>query len=144
MSETVDILLIHLTIFSRLPKIQEELMNAIQETDTKMRQLPKAPSNDPVGEVLQALRGFERDLEQRVAGTPGKDGLLQRIRPYQDTFKIVIRRTAPNFVPWEKTTIKGLPETAFLANEDEVEVVEQSDTNHNKIYIDEVLGRAQR
>ena len=72
----MDTLLIHLTIFSRLPMIQEELMNAIQETDTKIRQLPKASSNDPIGEVLQALRGFEQDLEQQVAGTPEKDGLL--------------------------------------------------------------------
>jgi hypothetical protein len=122
-------------------------MNAIQETDTKLRALPKAPSNDPVGEVLHALRNFARDLDHRVEGTPEEDGLLQTIRPHQDAFKIAIRRTAPQFVPWGKTASwKELPEAAFLANEDgdDDDDDDDDDTNQNEIYIDEVLKRAQK
>lgn len=135
-----------LTNSTRLPKIQEELMNAIQETDTKLRALPKAPSNDPVGEVLHALRNFVRDIDHRVEGTPEEDGLLQTIRPHQDAFKIAIRRTAPHFVPWERTVSwKELPEAAFLTNEDGDNDDDDDDaTNRNKIYIDQVLKRARK
>lgn len=133
-----------LTNLTRLPKIQEELMNAIQETDTKLRALPKAPSSDPIGEVLQVLRNFVRDLDRRVEGTPEEDGLLQTIRPHQETFKFAIRRTAPQFVPWGKTSWKELPEPTFLANEDGDNDAEESPANQNKIYVDEVLERAQK
>ena len=128
---------------TRLPKIQEELVNAIQETDARLRGLPKAPSSDPVGEVMHNLRNFVRDLDRRVEGTPEEDGLLQTIRPHQEAFKVAIRRTAPHFVPWEKTKIKELREASFLAHEDGADAEEESRTNQSKIYIDEVLKRAQ-
>ncbi|KAF8551404.1 hypothetical protein OG21DRAFT_1478160 [Imleria badia] len=144
LTERLSLILSEL-IAKRLPKIQEELMNAIQETETKLRALPRAPSNDPVGEVLHALRNFVRDLDRRVEGTPEKDGLLQTIRPHQEIFKISIRRTAPHFVPWENTTRKELPEAAFLTHEDGDNVVvwEEFHFNRNEIHIDEVLHRAQ-
>ena len=121
-------------------------MNAIQETDTKLRALPKAPSNDPVGEVLHALRNFVRDLDHRVEGTPEEDGLLQTIRPHQHAFKIAIRRTAPHFVPWGRGSRKELPEAAFLANEDgnEPEDEDEEGESHTPIYINEVLNRARK
>ena len=118
-------------------------MNAIEQTDAKLRGLPKAPSSDPVGEVMHTLRNFVRDLDRRVQGTPEEDGLLQKIRPHQDAFKVAIRRTAPYFVPWEKTETKELSEASFLAHEDGADAEEESRTNQNKIYIDEVLKRAQ-
>lgn len=120
-------------------------MNAIQEANTKLGALPKAPSTDPVGEVLHALRTFVRDLERRVEGTPEEDGLLQTIRPHQEEFRRAIRQTAPNFVPWEKTVSKELPKAAFLASEDgdnDPSGVEESHAGQ-KIYVDEVLKRAQ-
>ncbi|KAI9456485.1 P-loop containing nucleoside triphosphate hydrolase protein [Boletus coccyginus] len=143
LTERLSLILSEL-IAKRLPKIQEELMNAIQETDVKLRALPKAPSSDPIGEVLQVLGGFSRDLARRVEGTPEEDGLLQTIRPHQGTFKFAIRRTAPQFVPWGKTSWKELPEAAFLANEDGDDDAEESSANGNKVYVDEVLKRAQK
>ncbi|KAG9308178.1 P-loop containing nucleoside triphosphate hydrolase protein [Chiua virens] len=127
-------------IAKRLPKIQEELSNAYQETELKLRALPKPPSSDPVGEVHHILRNFVRDLERRVAGTPEEDGLLQTIRPHQQDFKIAIRRTTPAFVPCEKAYEKELPEPEFLAHEDGS--YGEVDVDH-KIYVDEVLDRAQ-
>jgi hypothetical protein len=142
LTERLSLILSEL-IAKRLPKIQEELVNAIQETDARLRGLPKAPSSDPVGEVMHNLRNFVRDLDRRVEGTPEEDGLLQTIRPHQEAFKVAIRRTAPHFVPWEKTKIKELREASFLAHEDGADAEEESHTNQSKIYIDEVLKRAQ-
>ena len=93
-------------------------MNEMHQTGEKLRALPKAPSADPVGEVLQLLGDFVRDLGYRVEGTPEEDGLLQTIRPHQEAFRVAIRRTAPNFVPWKKTADKELPKAGFLDDED--------------------------
>ncbi|KAF8553727.1 hypothetical protein OG21DRAFT_1441498 [Imleria badia] len=142
LTERLSLILSEL-IAKRLPQIQAELMNAIQDTESKLRALPKAPSNDPVGEVLHALRNFMRDLEHRVEGSPEEDGLLQTIRPHQQAFKISIRKTAPQFVPWERTKTKDLPEAAFLANEDGDVAAEEFPSGRKEIYIDEVLERAQ-
>ncbi|KAF9222329.1 hypothetical protein BS17DRAFT_881158 [Gyrodon lividus] len=106
-------------IAKRLPEIQEELMNALQDTEAKLRELPRAPSSDPVGEVLHVLRNFTRDLSRRLEGTPDERGLLQTIRPHQEVFKRAIRETAPNFAPWEKKKAdRKLPKAKFLANEE--------------------------
>lgn len=45
-------------IAKRLPKIQNELYQAMQQTEESLRALPKEPSNDPVGEVLRVLGDF--------------------------------------------------------------------------------------
>ncbi|KAG6382183.1 hypothetical protein JVT61DRAFT_833 [Boletus reticuloceps] len=139
LTERLSLILSEL-IAKRLPKIQEELMNVIQETQEKLQALPKPPSSDPVGEVLQTLRNFERDLEHRVEGTPEEDGLLQTILPCQEVFKISIRRTAPQFVPWGETSTRELPEPAFLSNE---HAAMDFGAGQNKIFVDEVLKRAQ-
>lgn len=123
-------------------------MNAIQEVNTKLQTLPKAPSTDPIGEVLHAIGSFVRDLEHRVEGTPEEDGLLQTIRPHQEAFKFAIQGTAPNFVPREKTEhlFGELPETAFLTDEDgdsDASGAVESHTDQEKVYVDEVLKRAQ-
>ncbi|KIJ63497.1 hypothetical protein HYDPIDRAFT_29303 [Hydnomerulius pinastri MD-312] len=147
-------------IAKRLPEIQEELTNALQDTEAKWRALPKAPSNDAVGEVLHVLSLFARDLSRRLEGTPDEDGLIQSIRPHQQAFKRAIRETAPNFIPWEsKGPHKHLPKAEFLANEeeddDDIRQDHDSDSGSSapssprtfssspKIYIDQVLKRAQ-
>lgn len=154
----------------RLPEIQKELGNAIRETEQRLHALPKAPSSDPVGEVLHVLSNFTRDLSRRLDGTPEEDGLLQTIRPHQQAFKLAIRATAPLFVPWErKKPQQDLPAAEFLANEEDdqegkpKEEDDQGDiysrpfalpgilssaleaaSSSEKIYIDEVLKRAHK
>jgi hypothetical protein len=94
-------------------------MNSLQETEVELRALPRAPSGDPVGEVLHVLSSFTRDLSHRLEGTPEENGLLQTIRPHQQAFKRAIRQTAPNFVPWAETQRgRELPKAQFLANEE--------------------------
>ena len=117
-------------------------MNAIKETDEKLRGLPKPPSDNPVSEVLQALGGFVRELDRRVEGTPEENGLLQKFRPHQVAFKTAIRQTAPQFVPWGRTSTKELPEAVFLSNEGGDYVAGGSRAMNNKIYIEDVLKRA--
>ena len=145
-------------------------MNTMHQTEEKLRALPKAPSADPVGEVLQLLGDFARDLDYRVEGTPEEDGLLQTIRPHQEAFRVAIRRTAPNFVPWKKTANKELPKAGFLDDEDGGDTgpasVAGGEDNRptlplnlrssspfsplprsnpdSEIYVDEVLRRAQK
>ncbi|KIJ13509.1 hypothetical protein PAXINDRAFT_13626 [Paxillus involutus ATCC 200175] len=94
-------------------------MNSLQETEAELRALPRAPSGDPVGEVLHVLSSFTRDLSHRLEGTPEENGLLQTIRPHQQAFKRAVRQTAPNFVPWAETQrSRELPKAQFLANEE--------------------------
>lgn len=38
-------------------------------------------------------------MEKQGEGEPGRDGLLQQIRPWQEEFRGAIRKTAPCFVP---------------------------------------------
>ena len=120
-------------------------MNATLTTEEKLRALPKAPSADPVNEVLQLLEKFVQDLNHRVKGTPDKDGLLQSIRPCQEIFKVAIRSTRPNFVPWKKTADKELPEPKFLEDEDGDSTMpgEHDHCTSQKIYVEEVLTRAE-
>ncbi|KIJ08216.1 hypothetical protein PAXINDRAFT_89188 [Paxillus involutus ATCC 200175] len=145
LTERLSVILSEL-IAKRLPEIQKELMDALQNTEAELRALPRAPSNDPVGEVLHVLSSFTRDLSRRLEGTPEEDGLLQTIRPHQQAFKRAIRETAPNFVPWERTP-KGrqLPKADFLANEgdDKGSESESESEFSKKIYINEVFDRAQ-
>ena len=146
----------------RLPEIQGELVNTIRETEECMRRLPRAPSNDLMNEVLQALNDFSRELFHRVKGTPDKDGLLQTIRPHQQAFRRAILRTAPNFVLWDKKKMGKKFEANFLQEEAEDESEEDDTVDEDavdeeyqappakkkwieeNIHIDEVLERANK
>lgn len=145
-------------------------MNTIRETEVKITKLPRAPSNDPVSEVLQTLAMFSRELFRRLEGTPDEGDLIQNIRPHQEAFRRAIRCTAPDFVPYEKKKAgKKLPKAEFLQEEEgeddgEEQTGDVSDSRpgecsspssrptkkkktvhmDQRIYIDEVLKRAQR
>jgi len=113
-----------------------------------MRALPKAPSADPLAEVLQLVHNFMSDVRQHLEGTPEEDGLLQSIRPAQLKFQRAIRATVPNFVPYEKSSAnsgQALPTPAFLANEENQSENPFAEVINTKgvIYIDEVFDKAQ-
>ena len=125
----------------RLPKIQNELYQAMQQTEESLRALPKEPSHDPVGEVLRVLGDFQKELSERLEGTPDEDGLLQTIRPHTMVFRREIRSTAPDFVPWErKEDSNDLPEVTFLSSEEEEG--DEDDIAPIPIYIEDVMQRA--
>lgn len=134
----------------------------MQITEERLRALPKEPSNDPVGEVLRVLGDFQKEVAERLEGTPDETGLLQTIRPHTEKFKREIHGTAPNFVPWERKEALGkLPPASFLSSEEKVASTEDdSDAGknflkmakkysvsappRNAIYIEDVMQRAQR
>ena len=131
--------------------------------------LPKAPSSDPHNEICTLIHSFTIDLARHVEGVPDHDGVLQIIRPAQEKFRKSIRMTAPNFRPFESALKekRHLGRASFLANEEgEDDIGEASDnegegqgdggffaktttkpqvlTKSRKIYIDEVMEKAQQ
>jgi len=113
----------------------------MQQTEESLRALPKEPSNDPVGEVLRILGDFQKELSERLEGTPDEDGLLQTIRPHTMVFRREIRSTVPHFVPWErKEDLNDLPEVTFLSSEEEEG--DEDDTASIPIFIEDVMQRA--
>ncbi|TFK50788.1 hypothetical protein OE88DRAFT_1712740 [Heliocybe sulcata] len=131
-------------IQKRLPEIQDELQNLLRKTEDALRGLPPPPSADPVGEVLNMVGDFMRQLSLEIKGTPDEHGLLQQIRPEHDMFKKAIRGTAPVFRAYEKKKSSSAPRAIapdFMVNEDGY-VVEEDESR--AMYIDEVMDRAQK
>lgn len=89
---------------------------------------------------------FSRDLAYHVEGTPEEDVLIQSIWPAQMRFKIAIRKTAPDFRPYERTYEgdRALPEVSFLDHEEERLDDDEWDYRGDAkaIFIDEVLKKA--
>ncbi|KAJ7731654.1 P-loop containing nucleoside triphosphate hydrolase protein [Mycena metata] len=110
-------------ISKRLPQIQLELETALQQTRASIQRLPKPPSDDAILEVTTLVHSFIRELDQMIEGVPHADGLIQTIRPAQEEFRRNIRRTAPDFRPFESGQNKGktqrvFPDPGFLRDEE--------------------------
>jgi hypothetical protein len=138
------------SLLPRLPEIHKELQNLLRNTEDSIRKLPKPPSSDPFGEVLNLIGNFSRDLSRHLEGTPEKGGLLQTIRPAQLRFRRTIRATAPIFRPYKMDCTHAETPTLpkFLACEEtEEEELDSEDSGDfhpgNPVYIDEVFERAQ-
>ena len=153
----------------RLPEIQDELEKSIIRARDLLDGLPKAPSNDPRGEISSLLHTFISALSQEIRGVSDGEGLLQSIRPAQEKFCRAIRMTAPDFRPFERK-FKGtrhLGPAKFLHSEEGEELDEGSEsegdadihafskpdlsksksrkgTFSKTIYIDEVMERARQ
>ncbi|KAF5353053.1 hypothetical protein D9758_008791 [Tetrapyrgos nigripes] len=110
-------------ISKRLPEIHSELQASIKKTRSELQTLPKAPSRDPLNEITTLLVRFTTDLSKHLEGVPDSDGLLQKIRPAQEVFRKSIRKSAPNFKPFEKKMSKTyrLQQFPFLKNENEAD-----------------------
>lgn len=149
----------------RLPEIQDELEKSMIRARDLLDGLPKPPSNDPRGEISSLLHAFTSDLAQEIRGVPDEDGLLQAIRPAQETFRRAIRITAPDFRPFEREFrgTRHLGQATFLHSEEGEEWNEGSESESNAesyselgspvskkqrsrpskaIYIDQVMERA--
>ncbi|KAF7341477.1 hypothetical protein MVEN_01885000 [Mycena venus] len=144
-------------ISKRLPQIQIELENTIQQTRGRLQNLPKPPSCDPITEVTSLLHVFVNELNKILEGTPRAGGLPQSIRPAQERFRCDIRRTAPDFRPFESHRKRNsvhivFPDPPFLGNEDGYEhswtytpskaPMEGKKSASTAIFIDQVLLRA--
>ncbi|TFK33506.1 hypothetical protein BDQ12DRAFT_715805 [Crucibulum laeve] len=120
-------------ISKRLPEIQKELEKSIHQARTAFNQLPKEPSKQPMNEIFNLLHTFVNDLAVHVEGIPDHDGLIQHIKPAQQKFRVAIRATAPNFMPFEKNYAgkKKLPLAEFLENEEELGLLESEDEGNS-------------
>jgi len=137
-----------------LPEIQQELDKSIFNARFALSSIPKEPSKDPRNEISNLVHGFVTKLAKHVEGMPDEDGLIQSIQPAQENFRSAIRRTAPEFRPFEKKFAQGrtFDGPIFLKNEEGVDVggdsvVESLSArggDRKVIYIDEVLDRAQK
>ncbi|KAJ7027364.1 P-loop containing nucleoside triphosphate hydrolase protein [Mycena alexandri] len=133
-------------ISKRLPQIQIELENTIQKTRDGLHHLPKPPSGDPIGEVAGLLHVFIGELDKILEGIPHDEGLLQIIRPAQERFRREIRSTAPDFRPFEDSSLRGrvpslFADPVFLSNEDGCEY-EDLRVAPAPIFINKVMDRA--
>ena len=120
----------------------------MRATEEELNELPNEPSKDPVGEVYNVISKFSDALIQYVEGTPGEDGLLQAIRPEKQRFRQSIRKTGPDFRPYNRPDAddivkrrNSLTKPDFLSNEGEVDLPTDDE---NAIYIDEVMDRARQ
>ena len=127
----------------RLPDIQKTIQEMLRTTEAQLAELPREPSQDPVGEVYAMITQLAGALDRWVEGTPSADGLLQTIRPKQQEFRDAVRNTAPDFRPFERADAGGaaasltLPE--FLSNEETPGLpVDDAEA----IYVDEVMALA--
>ena len=118
-----------------------------------MNKLPRAPSSDPSNEIANLLYNFVRDLAKHVEGVPDENGLLQMIRPHQERFRREVRRTAPDFIPFERryAFTKTISKPEFLSSEEDAEdSLDEPGTPPEReeelpdgiICVDEVLQRA--
>ncbi|KAJ6529313.1 P-loop containing nucleoside triphosphate hydrolase protein [Mycena capillaripes] len=142
-------------ISKRLPQIQIELEAALQQTRASLQRLPKPPSDDAILEVTTLVHSFIRELDRMIEGVPHADGLIQTIRPAQEEFRRNIRRTAPDFRPYESGQKRGksqhiFPDPDFLRDEEGHEHwllpsnnEQASITARVPIYVDQVLTRAE-
>ncbi|TFK68463.1 hypothetical protein BDN72DRAFT_769259 [Pluteus cervinus] len=137
-------------IEKRLPEIQEEIDSAIRHSEEELARLPKEPPQDPLREVMGLLHHFVADLQGEIGGRPNLGGLIQTIRPHQDDFRQIIRRTAPVFLPFARSdsTTRGMSPFSFLHDEEEDneasdEERDDSASDHpDVICIDEVMNHA--
>ncbi|KAF7326762.1 hypothetical protein MVEN_02595200 [Mycena venus] len=141
-------------LIDRLSSILSDLISKRSNLKTLYRRLardwsssPKAPSNDPVGEVA-SLHQFIGELNNIIEGVYHPEGLLQAIRPPQDQFRCEIRHTAPDFRPVEEPVeflmahVEPFPDPTFLLNKDGEGPQEPHAGKTTPIFIDAVLKRA--
>ncbi|KAI0262190.1 P-loop containing nucleoside triphosphate hydrolase protein [Gloeopeniophorella convolvens] len=130
-------------IAARLPDIERELEGLLAKTERELAALPPPPSTEPIKEILRMIADFAREVSRQTQGVPGREGLLQQIRPSEEHFRVTIRETAPCFVPhWREDEGEYDTSTAppFLIGEES-----ESDAgldDENEVFVDDVLEMA--
>lgn len=123
-----------------LPEILQQLQDMLEDTEAELRDMPKPPSLDAFGEVLDLLNSFYGELSKHTQGIPGQDQMLQLIKPYQKRFRRLIWATKPDFRPYKADEVvkkTSVPAPKFLAAEEESDDVIR-DIEERPIYLDAV------
>ncbi|KAI0057528.1 hypothetical protein BV25DRAFT_1841634 [Artomyces pyxidatus] len=84
-------------IAKRLPEMEQEIQRQKEYVERSLNKLPIALSLDPLTEMVNLLTNFSNAVIYNIEGTPDEDGLVQAIRPHQETFQHAIRTLAPDF-----------------------------------------------
>jgi hypothetical protein len=86
--------------------------------ESNLESLPSGPSSNPQLEISTLILSFLRDLTAYVQGVPNESGIIQRLRPHNETFRKKIHFTLPRFSPYESSLgiVPSLPD--FLTEED--------------------------
>ncbi|GAA6042038.1 hypothetical protein JCM8097_004073, partial [Rhodosporidiobolus ruineniae] len=88
-------------IAGKLPDLHQHLLASHTSVLDQIKDLPDAPSADPVAELHVRLASLNRDLDALVRGDSGFGQLIQAKNRNDRRFKAVIRATRPAFVPFE-------------------------------------------
>ncbi|KAJ7593810.1 P-loop containing nucleoside triphosphate hydrolase protein [Mycena floridula] len=129
--ENLSKLLVKL-IQDTLPTIRNTSSRLLEETERNLSQLPQpllATDEEPATCMLRLITGFADDIRQYVRGDnrlavssnqstfrPSK--LIQENRVAYGILKTEIRKTAPNFVPWQDSELKKANKTYINSLED--------------------------
>lgn len=115
---------------SRLPELAVELQNLLKDTESQIRELPAAPSDDAQGEIIVLVSDFARELASYVEGTPDDNGIHQAIRVPNKIFLAEICDTAPRFCPFTSGDSQGYTHPEYLPLDGRPET--QADDNESE------------
>ncbi|KAJ7595066.1 P-loop containing nucleoside triphosphate hydrolase protein [Mycena floridula] len=87
-------------IEANLPKLRERVRRLLAETSDRLEELPPPPSLEPTSEVLLLVTKFTEAVKEAVMATNHKQ-MVQSNREHYESFKDDIRRTCPDFRPFE-------------------------------------------
>lgn len=129
-------------VAKRLPEIHEEIEAALCGVSDALAQLPPPPSSDPRADIMRLVHAFTKAVAVQVSGIPDANGLHQKLRPSQDTFRRAIRGSAPAFRPYERRLAdkRTCSAPAFLEHEDGP--MDEDAPEDSEIFIDEVYEAA--
>lgn len=128
-------------VFSRLPRIRSHIARKIDEMERELEGLPPDFTDNPINELLRLIGNFQKKVWTELEGTINPEGLIQKIKAHQLTFRKQLRGTAPRFVPFDKGTdeARQIPSLDFL-DDQERDLGEEGSLDI--IYLDEVKWRA--
>ncbi|KAG8958379.1 hypothetical protein FRC03_009190 [Tulasnella sp. 419] len=142
-------------VSQKLPIIQREISRLLIHVEQELRDIPAPNIKDPRREVITIIRDFRRIVSKHIQGLapdspdsdPSLPGLIHSINGVYDSFRCDIHRTAPQFMPWERTYF--LPTSRFYRPElDQMVRDATSDDIEGTIgqnyHIDEVMEMAKR
>ncbi|KAF9443086.1 hypothetical protein P691DRAFT_433861 [Macrolepiota fuliginosa MF-IS2] len=109
---------------------------------------PSASIQNALNEVAKLIKDFDADMRRHIGGVPYKEGIVQQIRIPCDRFRRDIRRTAPEFCPFEEPEPgrkKTLAAPEFLKHEEEEGRKGEGEGKDGDglIYVNEVYQRMQ-
>ncbi|EKM56235.1 uncharacterized protein PHACADRAFT_207519 [Phanerochaete carnosa HHB-10118-sp] len=90
-------------INQELPKLRREAKESLDTVRERLSALPPPPSDNPASELLRMITSFCDKVQSLIRGAESHERLIQKCRPAYKTFKRDIRRTAPQFKPYDSS-----------------------------------------